>query len=85
MMDSYLIMCRSLTYAQRAARTIERTGITAGVVRAPKEVSGEGCGYGVRVSERRFGQAMRALREANVPFRRVYRQQANGKLHEVTV
>ena len=32
----YLIVCRSLTYAQRTAAALERTGITARVIRSPR-------------------------------------------------
>ena len=39
----YLIVCRSLTYAQRTASALERAGITAHILRSPKMISGEGC------------------------------------------
>ena len=38
----YLIVCRSLTYAQRTASALERAGITAHILRSPKMISGEG-------------------------------------------
>ena len=41
----YLIVCRSLTYAQRTAAVLERAGITARILRAPKSIAGEGCSY----------------------------------------
>lgn len=34
-----LIMCRSLTYAQRSSQVLERAGITATVLKAPQSVS----------------------------------------------
>ena len=45
----YLIMCRSLTYAQRVANTLERAGIPARILRSPAEISPRGCSYSVRV------------------------------------
>ena len=39
-MQRYLIMCRSLTYAQRASSALERAGITAVVARALSVLSG---------------------------------------------
>lgn len=33
----YLIVCRSLTYAQRTASALERAGITAHIMRSPKK------------------------------------------------
>lgn len=41
----YLIVCRSLTYAQRTASALERAGITAHILRSPKMISGEGCSH----------------------------------------
>ena len=60
-MLNYLIACRSLTYAQRAARTLERNGITAAVIRMPRELSEASCAYAVRVSERKLAAAQQAL------------------------
>lgn len=40
-----LIMCRSLTYAQRSSQVLERAGITATVLKAPQSVSKTGCTY----------------------------------------
>ena len=49
MMQRYcLILCRSLTYAQRSSRVLERAGITAVVRKAPLSVSKTGCTYCVK-------------------------------------
>lgn len=83
-MSYYLIICRSLTYAQRTARALERAGISGYIVRAPKNVAGEGCSHGVKVAERRLAQALQVLnREALAP-KRVYVQDGNGGYQEVT-
>ena len=42
-----IILCRSLTQAQRAARLLERAGIFASVTKAPQNASTRGCTYGV--------------------------------------
>ena len=44
-MPQYWISFRSLTHAQRAARFLEKSGITATVTRLPQGVSPKGCGY----------------------------------------
>ena len=50
MMQRYcLILCRSLTYAQRSSRVLERAGITAVVHKAPLSVSKTGCTYCVKL------------------------------------
>lgn len=38
----YLIVCRSLTYAQRTAAALERAGITAHILRSPRALRGRG-------------------------------------------
>ena len=48
----YLIICRSLTYAQRTAAVLERAGITAHIMRTPSSISHGGCSHAVKVSER---------------------------------
>ena len=47
-MTQYLLMCRSLTYAQKSVKLLERSGITAAVVKAPQGLSSSGCGYAVK-------------------------------------
>lgn len=79
----YLIMCRSLTYAQRAARVLERSGITAFVTRAPRGVTHDGCGYCVKVSERRIADALEALSGAGLGPGRVFLTDSGGAVSEV--
>ncbi len=78
-----IIMCRSLTYAQRASSALERAGITAMVARAPQELTNRGCGYCVKVSPRRFTDALAVLRRAGVPHGRLFREEPGGRYVEV--
>jgi len=78
-----LIMCRSLTYAQKTARIFERRGITAAVTRAPQETSSKGCAYCVKVSERNLNQALTALKNAGLGYSKVFLQTASGEIAEV--
>ena len=75
----YLIICRSLTYAQRTARVLERSGITGHIQRAPKVISREGCGYCVRIAEQRLTDALRALRREGLTPKQVFLQNADGE------
>ena len=79
----YLIICRSLTYAQRTAQVLERVGISAYVQRAPKTVSKEGCGYCVRIPERRLTDALTILRREGMSPKQVFLQTAEGEYSEV--
>jgi hypothetical protein len=68
----YLIMCRSLTYAQRVANTLERAGIPARILRSPAAISPKGCSYSVRVGERQLSRAMSILAQKKLPYLGIY-------------
>ncbi len=79
----YLIICRSLTYAQRTAGVLERVGITAHIMRTPKSIAGEGCSHGVKISQRRLPDALTVLTRAGLPPSRVFILDADGSYQEV--
>ena len=66
-MQECWLICRSLTYAQRTARFLERNGVPAAVVRAPSDVSGGGCGYAAKVPLRYAEQAETLLKNTALP------------------
>lgn len=68
----YLIMCRSLTYAQRVANTLERAGIPARILRSPAEISPNGCSYSVRVGSRQLSRTLTILAQKRLPYLGVY-------------
>ena len=78
----FLLMCRSLTYAQRTARVLAQAGITASVTRAPKAISTHGCGSSAAVSARNGRRAMEILEKSGMRPERVYRKNADGTLEE---
>lgn len=80
---NYIIMCRSLTYAQRAARILESEGIYAALTKAPQGVTPEGCTFGVRVAERHLGRALASVRVAGIKVGKVFRVGEDGKAAEV--
>lgn len=82
-MQQQLIMCRSLTYAQRASAVLERSGITAAVSRAPQELTAGGCGYCVKIAPRRLREALRVLDRARLPYGRLYRYEPENGYVEV--
>ena len=82
-MSYYLLMCRSLTYAQRTARILERSGITAIVTRGPREISPEGCAYCVKVSQRRIADAVQVMRAAGLGPVRIFVADGDGAVREV--
>lgn len=81
----YLIICRSLTFAQKTAAALERVGITAHIMRAPKIVSESGCSHAVKVSERRLADALQVLNRVGLSPERVYIMSADGSYKEVSL
>jgi len=79
----YLIICRSLTYAQRTASVLERAGITGRILRAPKSIAGEGCSHAVRVSQRSLPEALKILARAELTPKRVFITAGDGSYQEV--
>lgn len=80
-----LIVCRSLTYAQRGVRLLERAGISAYLVRAPRLIAQAGCAYCIKVSQRWLERAVELMREAKLVTRGVYQQLEDGSYEEVSV
>ncbi len=77
-MVHYIIICRSLTYAQRTAKVLERAGITAIVMRPPEDIAGEGCAYGVKLRQRNLAQALKLLKDAGLSHGKVYLLRPGG-------
>lgn len=79
----YLIVCRSLTYAQRTSSALERAGITAHILRSPKNVAGEGCSHSVKVSERNLADALVVLGRMGLTPKRIFIMSSDGSYKEV--
>lgn len=79
----YLIVCRSLTYAQRTVAALERTGITARVLRSPKSIAGEGCSHSVKISQRSLPEALLVLQRADLAPKRIFITAGAGSYQEV--
>ena len=79
----YLIMCRSLTYAQRTAAALERAGISARILRSPKSIAGEGCSHCVKISQRSLPDALRVLQRASLEPKRIFITAGDGSYQEV--
>ena len=81
-MDYYLFTARSVTHAQGMAQALERSGIYVKIRRVGKELTKSGCGYTLQVPDRRYTQAMDALRVADVRPIRVF-SVSGGVMREV--
>lgn len=65
-MEHYLILARSVTYAQRMQKVLDRAGIRCQIFRAPRDLSELGCAYAVRVAVSDFSSALIALRRESL-------------------
>ena len=81
-MTQIWISFRSLTYAQRAARALERKGITATVARLPQGLSSKGCGYAV-ILRGRGREARAILDELKIPWGMSFQRLESGEFREV--
>ena len=83
-MAHYHIVARSITQAQQMAKLLERKGITVKIARARAGLTGKGCGYTLRIPERRFVTAMQTLSQNGLRPQRVFFEDEAG-LREVIV
>lgn len=81
-MTRYLIMCQSLTHAQRSARLLERSGITATVTKTESGLSSKGCRYAVQLL-RHFDDAVRILRSNDMLNGKLFAQEDDGAYREI--
>ena len=84
-MINYLLVCRSLTYAQRTARALERAGIGAMVVRTPGNIQTHGCGYCVKIPEKRLSETLVTLKRHELSPSKIYMMYSDGRATEVPV
>lgn len=77
-MDSYLILCQSLTYAQRTAKMLERYGIGSQIIRTPREITAEGCGHCVKIGGGSLDAARRVLQREGLAPKHIYRAEKNA-------
>ncbi len=78
----YLILCKSLTNAQRAALLLERRGLSASVVKAPQHLRENGCGYALSLY-RRLDEAVSLLQNNRLLTGRIYQRLEDGSYREV--
>lgn len=81
-MKFFYITFRSVTYAQRGEQVLMKAGHRCILLRTPKWMEQQGCGYCLRLWTQDVRPALEALRTAQVPLRKVYLQARDGQLEE---
>lgn len=84
-MSYYLILCRSVTYAQRTVTALERSGVAAYMLRAPRSISGEGCSHCVKINQRDLKQALEILQRNRLTPKHVFSALAGGGYEEIAI
>ena len=79
----YIILCRSMTLAQRAARALQGAGIFSSVTKAPQSANPGGCTYGVKVGAHNLERALSVLRGNGVPTGKIFALGGDGSISEV--
>lgn len=82
---SYLFMSKSLTYAQRSQRVLERSGIYVGIMKAPIGLSAGGCSYSLSVPESKAAKAAGILRKEGLLTGKIYIQNDDGSTREAVL
>ena len=70
-MGKMMILCRSMTHAQRSQRLLERNGIMSRVIKAPVTLTKSGCGYAL-ILRRHGWEAVEILRSAELLRGKIY-------------
>lgn len=81
-MTQYLIMCPSLTAAQRAQKLLERSGIYAALVKAPQGLNTLGCGYSLSLYKN-FAESVSILKKNGMLKGKLFSREQNGDYVEV--
>ena len=84
-MKFYYITFRSVTYAQRGEKVLNGANIRCTLMRTPKWMEEQGCGYCLRLWTSDATAAVERLRESRIPLRKIYAQRSDGQLEEVTI
>ena len=84
-MKLYYITFRSVTYAQRGEKVLNGANIRCTLMRTPKWMEEQGCGYCLRLWTSDATAAVERLRESWIPLRKIYAQRSDGQLEEVTI
>ena len=81
----YFITFRSVTFAQRAEKLLNQLGYRVNLMRTPRWMEEQGCGYALKLWTNDISAAVRLLREGKVQLRRVYVQLEDGQMEEANL
>lgn len=71
-MDAYYFTFRSITAAQTGAACLERVGIRHVLLRTPRSMAKQGCGYSLQVMPSGWTQVAALFRQEGIAFQRLF-------------
>ena len=82
-MHFYFVTFRSVTYAQRAEKLLNQWGHRVNLMRTPRWMEEQGCGYALKLWSNDVLLVVKLLRENRIQLRKVYVQLEDGQMEEV--
>jgi len=82
-LQNYLLLCRSITHAQRMSSALERVGVRGRIFRPPLGLTDRGCSYAVGIGARYLEAAMRQLRTEQLLPEHVFYAAGDGTYREI--
>lgn len=83
-MEHYFILARSVTFAQRMQKLLERNGIRCQIARASRDMTDLGCAYTVRVAAGDLSAALAILRGSSLAPLQIFSYRL-GRYREVSL
>ena len=81
-MRFYFVTFRSVTFAQRAEKLLNQRGYRVSLMRTPRWMEEQGCGYALKTGNPEIFRMVQLLRENRIQLRKVYVQQEDGQMEE---
>ena len=76
------ITFRSVTHAQRGEQLLKSQGIRCHLLRTPKWMESQGCGYSLRIRTGDLHSVSAVMNDNRILFRKIYVQNPDGTLEE---
>ncbi len=77
-MNDTIIVCRSITHAQRMSAAMRRAGINNWISRVPAGLVKSGCGYAVHIRTQSLSQGLQVLQREHIPPVRIFTAGESG-------
>ena len=80
-----IITFRSVMPAQKAEYLLKSAGIESKIVRTPRWMEEQGCGYSLQIRYRDLQTAIQILQKNRISFRKAYLKAADGTMEALLI